>query len=51
MHRRSLLTALALATLCTAARAETYPERPVRLVVPYAPGGSADIVGRLIADE
>jgi tripartite-type tricarboxylate transporter receptor subunit TctC len=51
MQRRSLLSSLALAALCTTAWAQTYPERPVKLVVPYAPGGSADIVGRLIADE
>jgi tripartite-type tricarboxylate transporter receptor subunit TctC len=51
MHRRSLLTFAALTTLCTAAWSQGYPERPVKLVVPYAPGGSADIVARLIADE
>ena len=52
MQRRSLLTSLALSALCTtAAWAQNYPERPIKLVVPYAPGGSADIVARLIADE
>lgn len=51
MQRRSLLATLALAAVCDPSWAQTYPERPVKLVVPYAPGGSADIVGRLIADE
>ncbi|MGY4829162.1 tripartite tricarboxylate transporter substrate binding protein [Sphaerotilaceae bacterium SBD11-9] len=51
MHRRSLITSLALTALCTTSWAQTYPERPVKLVVPYAPGGSADIVARLITDE
>ncbi len=35
--------------LCITASAAGYPERPLRLVVPYSAGGSTDTVGRLIA--
>ena len=34
-----------------AALAQTYPSRQIRLVVPYAAGGPADLLGRVIADE
>jgi len=44
---------LALAHLVTAppAGAQTYPSRPIRLIVSYPPGGTGDIVGRIVANR
>src|SRR3990172_6541443 len=45
---RGLLCASLLACLCAAAHAQ-YPSRPIRLVVPYPPGGPTDFVGRAVS--
>lgn len=43
-----LLGAAALVMTVPAQSAEVYPSRPVRMVVPFAPGGASDLVGRLM---
>lgn len=47
MQRRLLLAALAAAGLPLAARADEWPSRPVRMVIPFPPGGGTDIGGRI----
>jgi len=51
MRSRSLcaVMALAAAVFCTAATAETWPARPVKVLVPYAPGGNTDGNARVIS--
>ena len=46
---RMLAGAGALPVLARRASAAGYPARPVRLIVPYPPGGAPDIVARLIS--
>jgi tripartite-type tricarboxylate transporter receptor subunit TctC len=45
------LAALALLVLAGAAQAQAWPSKPIRLVSPYAPGGTNDVTGRIVAER
>lgn len=52
IERRALLlgsTALALGSIQAPARADTFPSKPIRFIVPYVPGGNVDVTVRLVA--
>ena len=47
--RKFCWTAALLATVMFSMRAQAYPDRPLTLIVPFAAGGSADLIARLVA--
>jgi tripartite-type tricarboxylate transporter receptor subunit TctC len=49
--RRLFLSLALVAMLAPAVRAQTYPDRPIRILVPLAAGSAVDIVARLVADK
>ena len=57
MHRRNIIAsaiaiaAAALGTAASGAVAQVWPSKPIRLLIPFAPGGTTDIVARIVGDK
>lgn len=50
-RRALLLGAAALALGARVSRAQAWPSRPIRIIVPFPPGGLTDLYGRALADH
>ncbi|MGH6769691.1 MAG: Bug family tripartite tricarboxylate transporter substrate binding protein [Xanthobacteraceae bacterium] len=51
LHSRLMMAAGLVLALTTAAQAQQYPTKQVRIVIPFAPGGLNDLVGRMVATQ
>ncbi len=48
-RRKVLASSLALGLAASGAHAQAWPAKPIRIIVPYPPGGSSDIIARAIS--
>lgn len=51
MFLRSVLSVMTAIVLATSAQAQGWPDKPVKLILPYAPGGATDLIGRPWAEK
>jgi tripartite-type tricarboxylate transporter receptor subunit TctC len=50
-RRKMLVSSIALGAAASGVRAQAWPTKPLRIIVPYAPGGTSDIIARAISQQ